>query len=80
MWELPPEYLPDKYEDNFGNDYEFPTDKKEEMKKFALYFICVFGVFTVSLELYLYCIVKEWASKENLIQYAKAVRISSHRS
>ena len=67
VYELPSEYLPDKYEDSIGNEYEFPKDKKEEMKSFALYFIFVIGCFTIAIEAYLWWIVREWSSKETLI-------------
>ena len=30
---LPSSALPDKYEDPTGSEYDFPPDKKEEMKK-----------------------------------------------
>ena len=72
--------MPDKYEDNYGNEYYFPPDKKAEMKKFALYFIAVFGLSTIALNLYFYKVIKRWSSKENLIAQAKAERISSMRS
>lgn len=31
LWNIPPEALPDKYEDSWGNEYEFPPDKKHDM-------------------------------------------------
>ena len=68
--------MPDKYEDNLGNEYSFPPDKKEDMKDFALYFTFVFGVFTVSVQYYFYRIVKKWADKDTIIQHAKVQRLS----
>lgn len=47
VYNIPADALPDKYEDSWGNVYEFRADQKEDMKDFALYFIAVFGFFTV---------------------------------
>lgn len=80
MWNIPAEALPDNYEDSWGNKYEFPPAQKEDMKEFALYFIAVFGLFTVWFQFYIWRVVKKWASKENLIEYTKQQRILSARS
>lgn len=73
---LPASYLPDKYVDELGNEYEFPPEKKQDMKNFALYFISLFALFNISLSYYLYRVVKKWARKETVIEYMKAKRIS----
>ena len=80
VYHIPPEALPDKYEDSWGNEYDFPPDKKEDMKNFAMYFIIVFAIFTIWIQCYVYFIVKKWASKDKLIEHAKYLRITSARS
>ena len=80
VYNIPPEVLPDSYEDSMGNRYDFPPDKKADMKKFALYFIAVFGFLHTWLQWYLWHVSKRWASKENLIEHAKYLRITSARS
>lgn len=80
VYHLPPEALPDSYEDSWGNKYDFPPDKKADMKKFALYFIGVLGFFTIWIQCYLYRVVKQWASKDKLIEHVKHKRITSARS
>ena len=49
VYNLPANYLPDKYEDSLGNVYDFPPEQKEDMKSFALYFIAVFGLVNISI-------------------------------
>ena len=80
IYNIPASALPDKYEDSFGNTYEFPPERKEDMKQFALYAIAVVGFFTIWFQCYLYYVVKRWASKETLIEHAKEKRLSSARA
>lgn len=47
VYNIPASTLPDEYEDSFGNKYEFPPEKKEDMKMFALYFIVIVAIFTI---------------------------------
>ena len=47
IYEIPADALPDSYEDNFGNVYEFPPDRKKDMKNFALYLLIVLSIFTI---------------------------------
>ena len=58
IYHIPPEALPDKYEDSWGNEYEFPPSKNEDMKMFALYFTGIFAFFTIWANCYVYFIVK----------------------
>ena len=76
LWYLPAKYFPDSYEDNYGNKFEFPPDKKEDMKSFALYFFAVFGIFNVAMQYYFFKVVRLWASKETLIKDARTKRTS----
>ena len=76
---MPPEAMPDSYEDNFGNKYEFPPEKKADMRAFALYFIAVFGLFNIGIQLYFFIVVRRWADKETLIKDAKVKRNSSRQ-
>ena len=71
IWYIPASALPDSYEDSLGNKYDFPPEKKEDMKMFALYFIIIIGFFYIAINCYLYIIVKEWASKDKLIEHVK---------
>ena len=80
VYNIPASALPDKYEDSWGGRYDFPPDRKEDMKSFALYFIVVVGVFTVWFQYYIWRVVRVWASKEKLIEHAKQQRINSIRS
>ena len=64
---LPASYLPDKYEDGVGNVYEFPKDKKDDMKDFALYFILLLGILNISVSFYLYRVVRRWAHTDNFL-------------
>ena len=64
IYHIPPEALPDSYEDSMGNKYEFPPAQKEDMKSFALYFVLVFGIFVIWAQCYIYNVIKGWASKE----------------
>ena len=75
VYYIPSSTLPDRYEDSMGNEYEFPPEKKEDMKKFALYFIAVFAFFYCWINCYVYYVVKRWASKESIIEYAKMKRV-----
>ena len=63
-----------------GNTYEFPPERKADMKLFALYFIAVFGILIVWLQYYLYTVVRAWAKRDNVIEYTKEKRIASFRA
>lgn len=76
IYYLPSSYLPDQYEDNMGNTYDFPPEQKEDMKDFALYFIAIFGFINVSFQYYLFRVVRKWADKNTLIQHSKTKRLS----
>ena len=80
VYNIPASTLPDNYEDSWGQKYEFPPDKKEDMKEFALYFIVVIGVATVWFQWYIYRVVSVWASKDKLIEHVKHQRELSYRA
>ena len=63
-----------------GNTYEFPPERKEDMKLFALYFIAVFGILIVWLQYYLYTVVRAWAARDFVIEYTKEKRFASIRA
>ena len=63
-----------------GNTYEFPPERKEDMKSFALYFIAVFGILICWLQYYLYVVVRAWAARDMVIEYSKEKRMASARA
>ena len=63
-----------------GNKYEFPPERKKDMKMFALYFIAVVGFLICALQWYLYKVVREWAKRDNVITHIKEERWKSIRA
>lgn len=78
IYHIPPEALPDSYEDSIGNRYDFPPAQKQDMKAFALYFIALFGTFFIWFNYFCYKVIKLWASREVLIEHFKRTRLSQN--
>ena len=55
---LPSEWLPDRFEDSLGNEYELPQKQKQDIKEFMLYFVGVFGSFYCIIQFYFWHVSK----------------------
>ena len=64
IYNIPSEWLPDQFDDGYGNVYDLPPSKKKEIKAFALYGVAILGTSYCSIQFYFYRVAKRWASKE----------------